>query len=375
MSKHSEEIERRLGTPTPRVPPVPPSDLLSTGCTLLNMAFSGRPDGGVPKGTYLYIVGDSGAMKTWMTFCLFAEAARNPEFAKYAFVHDNAENGALMDVAGYFGPGVVPRLRSPRKGAAGSSTVQEFYLNVEANVRRGPCIYVLDSMDALQDDADEEKFEAEFRRYQTGKGEVPGSMGMAKARTNSKHIARIANKTLRTNGSILVVVSQTRSKVGSHIPGLRTRAGGDALRFYAHLEVWTKVKGVVTRHHNRKDREVGSYIQADVQKNRLCGWEGKVPLITFLKGYGVDDLGSCVDYLLDERYWRKIKKKDADSDDEGEEATGAFAAPEFDFEGKKESLIKKIQDDGDEAVLHNLTARVWREIEAGARPVRRPRYT
>lgn len=377
----AEQLADRLTTKTERVPPIPPDDFLSTGCTLLNLAFTGHPDRGVPKGNYLYLVGDSGAAKTWLSFCLFAEAARNPHFADYRFVHDNAENGALMDVATYFGQGVVDRLEPPYKGVVGSETAQQFYHHLEINCRRGPCVYILDSMDAINDDADDEKFEAELHHYETGEGTIPGSMGMAKAKTNSRNINRVV-KSLRHNGSILVVISQTRDKVGGNIPNQKTRGGGRALKFYAHLEAWLSVRGAITKTYLRKDREIGSYIQVDVQKNRVCGWEGKMPLVNFIKGYGVDDVGSVVDYLIDERHWVKPKTQapagrgrkqitSGDDDDGGK----VIAAPEFDFVGRRDALIQRIQDVNGERELGQIAARLWREIIAGAMPDRKPRYT
>lgn len=358
----AERTADRLTAAAPRVAPVPPEDFLSTGCTLMNMAFSGHPDRGVPKGTYWYVIGDSGASKTWMTFTLFAEAARNPNFAGYRFVHDNAENGALMDVERYFGAGVRDRLEPPavKNGrAANSSTVQEFYMHLEQNCRRGPCVYALDSMDALNDDSDEAKFLAELKKFETGVGDPPGSMGMAKAKTNSKNINRAA-QSLRDTGSILAVISQTRDKVGGHIPGMKTRGGGRALKFFAHLETWASVRGPITKAHHGKDREVGAYIKVDVQKNRVSGWEGKFEF-AFAKGYGVDDPGSNVDYLVEECHWAESKK--------------VITAPEFDFAGKREDLVRKIQDAGDDWELSRLVERVWNEIVAGAAPRRKPRYT
>lgn len=376
----AEQLADRLTTKTPRVPPIPVDDFLSTGCTVLNMALSGHPDRGLAKGNYIYFVGDSGAMKTWSTFCLFAEAARNSHFADYRFVHDNAENGALMDVVKYFGQGVLDRLEPPRTDKQGepvySETVQDFYLNLESTCRRGPCIYVLDSMDALNDDADEAKFEAELTVHEGGQAKIPGSMGMAKAKTNSKNINRVV-KALRRNGSILAVISQVRDKVGSHIPNQKTRGGGKALRFYAHLEVWLNLRGPITKTYLGKDREIGSYIQPDVQKNRITGWEGKVPTVAFIKGYGIDDLGTCVDYLIDEKYWKPPTKKggktaSADGDDDGGKTV---AAVEFGVVGTREQIVQKVQDDNDEWELRNLVAKRWREIAAAVAPDRKPRYS
>jgi RecA/RadA recombinase len=381
MSK-ADDLEQQLTAPVARVPAIPKEDFLSTGCTLLDLAFSGRVGCGVPKGNYLYFVGDSGAGKTWFTFNLFAEAARNKNFKDHRFVFDNAENGALMDVGRFFGQGVVDRLEPPNWTRTGkgkkesalprnSSTVQEFYMHLDLNCAKGPCIYVLDSMDALNDDSDDDKFQQEVTKFVTGKGKPPGSMGMAKAKTNSKNINRVV-QSLRPYGSILVVISQTRDKVGGMYPGQKTRAGGHSLKFFAHLEAWMSVRGPIKRRYLRKDREVGSTIKIDVTKNRVSGWEGKFE-IAFLKGFGVDDLGSMVNYLVEERHW-DTEGRSSSSDREDDADGKTIKAPEFDFEGTKDDLIQKIQDQGDETDLQFLVARVWNDIIAKAAPPRKPRY-
>lgn len=368
----AEQKAERLTTPVPRKPSIPPENFLSSGSTVMNLAFSGHRNLGIPKGAYLYIVGDSGAMKTWETFTLFAEAARNDHFKKYRFVHDNAENGALMDVSQYFGQKVLDRLEPPhgsKRKPIYSSTVKEFYMHLELNCKHGPCIYALDSMDALEDDADEKRFDAELKKYLTGKGEIPGSYGMEKAKTNSKNISRVVNA-LRDSGSILVIISQTRDKIGGMIPGQKTRAGGRALRFYAHLEIWTSVRAPLVRRYLGKEREVGSTIRVDVQKNRICGWEGKFDL-SFIKGYGIDDLGSCVEYLIEERHWKKVRGSAATDDNR----IADIAAPEFKFTGKPEDLIQYIQSECEEWQLRKITEQVWQSIIDGAIPDRKPRYT
>lgn len=368
----------------PLFPAVDPKTLLSTGCTVLNLAVSGTPFGAIPPSTYWHIVGDSGAAKSWFAMCLFAEAARNPLYNKYRFVFDNAENGALMDVAKYFGRGVLDRMCPPRKGRYGSALVQEFYYHVELNVRRGPCIYVLDSMDALQDVGEEDNFEAQLKYYDTGKGksDIKGSMGMSKAKENSRNINRIANQTLRENGSILVVISQTRDKMNAAYAGQKTHSGGYTLKFYSHVQTWAKIRGDLKKYYKGKDREVGSLIAFDVTKNRVSGWHGKLPHVTFLSDYGVDDVGTNVDYLLEEKHWKKPKAEADDpktgrravADDADEGGGKLFAAPEFDYVGDKDGLVHLVQDGGREAELAALVGHVWTEIRAGAAPARKPRY-
>lgn len=361
--ERAEAKAKELEAVTPFEFNPPPEDFLSSGCTLLNVAVSKHADRCVPKGTYLYIVGTSGSGKTWWCFTFLAEAARNKHFKDYRFVYDNVENGALMDVGKHFGSKVLERLEPPAAGDTPcSTTAKEFYLNVEANTRKGPCIYILDSMDGLTDDTQDEVFEAELKNHLGGSEKVPGSMGMGKAKTNSQHIGRLA-RNLRTSGSILVIISQTRQNLKSSWGG-STRAGGDALMFYAHVNVWLKTTGKITNRHLGKDREIGDTVQLDVRKNRITGWEGKLE-VPFLKDHGPDDVGSCIDYLLEEEVFKKIKL-----------SRGAgIRAAEFDFEGSREGLVKAIQDQGREAELSRMCAELWVSIEEGAKLERKSKYT
>lgn len=362
----------------------PREERLSTGCTLLNLAISGKASYGITKGTYLWLVGDSSSGKTWFSFTCLAEAARSRHFDGHRFVFDNAENGALMDTTRYFGQGVTDRLEPPLKDADDnpvySANVQDFYFNVDHALDQGPCIYILDSMDALGEESGEEKFEAEKTNYLGGSAKVPGSMGMQKAKANSQNINRVVRR-LRETGSILIIISQNRSKVGGHIPNQKTYAGGFAMRFYAHCQVWTTPKGPIkktVRLEGQKagvEREVGATIGIDIQKNRFSGWEGKVE-VPFYRSHGIDDLGSCVNWLIEEKFWGKPAKKDGTKpDDESGGGSAQIAAPEFDFTGKPEALIAKIEAEDREQELRKLVGQHWAAIEAASAPKRKPRYT
>ncbi len=357
-----EALAERLTTKTPRVPPIPDQDWLSSGLTVLNLAASGHPDRFVPKGRYVYFVGDSSSGKSWFTHLLFAEAARNRNFDKHRFVFDNAERGALMDVEKFFGVSVASRLESPRgtpDAPEYSATVQQFFFNIDNALDQGPCIYVLDSVDAIGAEQDDEHFEEEKSAFEKGK-QVGGSYGMAKAKYINQHIGRVSRR-LSDTGSIMALISQTRDKVGSTIPGQKTRSGGRALKFFARLELWSSVRGPIRKSVLGKDREIGSHILVDVQKNHLCGWEGKAPLIPFHRSFGFDDLGSCVDFLLDEKHWSKG-------------GSGKIEADEFDFVGTRDALIAYIEETGSERALRALAAHRWREIEAACAVKRKVQY-
>jgi RecA/RadA recombinase len=359
MSKNTERIRKTLTGPLADKP-IPDSDWLSFGCTLLNLAVSGRCDGGIAKGGYIWFVGDSSAGKSFFSFQLLAEAARNPNFDKHRFIYDNAENGALFEISRFFGRRVADRLEPPygtRKNPLNSTTIEEFYYNIDdAKKADKPYIYILDSMDALDAEADADKFEEHKKAAAEGK-EAKGGYGMSKAKANSQNIKRVVSS-LPDHGSILIVLSQTRDKVNSPFP-MKTSAGGRALRFYSHVELWCSIRGTLKRTVAKKEREYGKLIAVDVQKNRISGWEGEVRL-PFLKQVGFDDLGSAIDFLVDEKHWTV--------------SNGSIDAPEFKFRGKRESLVHAIEAKNQESKLATLTQFIWRRLQDETILKRKKRY-
>lgn len=337
---------------------------LSTGSTLLNLACSGSPTWGFRQGCYYFLVGDSASGKTFLSLTCLAEATLNPAFADHRFLFDNAEEGALMDIRRFFGQAVADRLEPPDKDKHGpvySETVEQFYFHLDDAFTAGkPFIYVLDSMDSLSTEEEGEKFAERKKAARKGR-EVSGSYGTAKAKANSAGIRRSIPR-LRETGSILIVISQTRDNIGfGAMFNPKTRSGGHALRFYATLELWSSVKGRLKKTVRGKERQTGIVSHVQVKKNRLTGRERSVELPIY-HSRGIDDVGSCVDWLITEGHWNKDKG-------------GIVHAPEFRYKGSVESLIRKVEEAGRENELRLLVAEVWQEIEDACEVERKPRYT
>jgi len=326
---------------------------LSTGSTLLNLACTDRYDAGYLKGAYYYLVGDSVSGKTWLSLSAFAEACRNPAFRDYRLIYDDVEGGALMNVSHYFGKDVARRLERVQ-----SDTIESFYYRM-ADLT-DPSIYVLDSQDALTSKASSLKFFKQKKASEEGEKSA-GSYGDGKAKYHSENLRHVLHG-LRRTGSILIIIGQTRDNLGFGFE-TRTRSGGRSLRFYANLEVWTSVGKKLLRTVRGKKRTVGIRCIAEVKKNRLTGKVGKdrAVEIPIYYGLGIDDLGSCVDYLLAEEHWKRGKEKVID-------------APELLFAGTRGEIISYAEGEGLEAKVAQLAADVWKQVEAECLPGRKRRY-
>ena len=367
----TEEALKRM-TPSKK-PPSKRSDYLSSGSTLLNLAISGTTLGLYLKGRYIYYVGDSMSGKTWLVLTALAEAVRNPSFSEYRLIYDDAEDGALMKLEKFFGAEVVERLEPPSwdedDEELHSATIEDFYDNItdaltEAEKDGGrPFIYILDSMDSLSSEAQDKKFEENKRKRSEGKAaDQKGSFGDGKAKKNSEHLRKVRSRVKATN-SILIIISQTRDDINPRTFTTKTRSGGKALTFYAHVEIWTSTVANEKKEFkvNKKEykKAVKQTTRCRIKKNRITGNTTDVDL-TILKNYGVDDIGDNVDFLVKYGHW-EMKKQTIIADD-------------FDFSGVRKRLIAHIEENNLERMLQSLVRELWEELEEVARPKRKKRY-
>lgn len=339
-------------------------DFLSSGSTLLNLATTGRTHGCFAKGFYTLFVGDSESGKTWLCLGCLAEASINPEFDDYDLIYDNGEDGALMDIRHYYGKKLAKRIKPPAVHSDGtprySETVEQMYDNILAAAESGrPFVYIQDSQDSLSSELEIAKEKKQRRARETG--DKAAGMYDPKARQHSARLRRVIRKLKKTR-SILIIISQTRDKIGGFIPfggETTTHSGGRAIKFYATTQLWSSVKMKLKRKIKGKMRQIGMLSKVRVKKNRFTGKDRTV-LVPIFQDIGIDDVGSCVDYLIEEGHWKKHG--------------GKIDAKELDFHGGREALIQHIEDEEEEKFLRGIVGKVWAEIEEACKSGRKRRY-
>ncbi len=351
----SDEVKSSLLIKRKKETPIHARELLSSGCTQLNLQCTGKPAGCYPKGTYIHLVGDSDSGKTWLALTAFGEASINPSFDGYVFYYFHGENGALMDKAGCFGKKAAARIED-----IPVSSPEEFYYQLDTRHKKGkPYISVLDSMDSLWPVDDADRFEENKKLYEEGK-DAKGSFGVIKPKTNSA-LLRVAANRLNKNGSILIIISQTRDTIGYNATfNPKSYSGGHALKFYSQLQIWVSSKGDIKKTVKGKERQLGIYSKLHVKKNHITGAKGAVDIPIYHNPGMMDDIGSCIEYLAEEGKWKETK--------------GKVTAPEFEFEGSIEKLAQKIDSEGLEKELRILVSETWDEIQDACRIQRKSRY-
>ena len=347
-------------------------NVLSSGSALLNLACTDTPWGAFIPGRYYLIVGSSSAGKTWTMLSIAAESTQHEKFKDYKVVLDEPEEGNNIDISFYFSEKVAQKIKAPRYDEDGnpiySTTIEEFYDNLnreldEAEEKKRGVIYMLDSMDALTSNAEIKKTDEQREARERGK-EEKGSMGDGKAKINSQNLRRICSR-LNKTGSMLFIICQERDNLGSMVAS-KTFSGGNALLFYATLQIWLTHKNEIKATIKGHSRTLGNLSKISIKKNRLTGQRHRDLELPFYHSFGIDDTGSLIDWLLEEKHWSG-----------GAKETSKIDATEFGESLSKELLARYIENlPNGRKKLYKIAYNVWKEIKKDIeeKVVRKPRY-
>lgn len=268
---------------------------VSAGCALIDATIGG----GWPLGRMVNIVGDKSAGKTLLAIEACANFARQylDGYIRYA----EAEAAFDVDYAEALGMPVDRVDFEPGDPEKGLTTVEDFYADMlrcldkckaEGRRKARPMLYVLDSLDALSDDAE------------AGRDIDKGSFGAAKAKKMGELFRRLVQR-MEEQDCLLIIVSQLRDKIGVTFGETQTRSGGRALDFYASLIVWLREIGKNKRTVGGIERITGVNVRMKVKKNKvgLPFRECDYPIVF---GYGVDDLTASVEWLLEVKREKRL---------------------------------------------------------------------
>ena len=340
------------------------ANLIPTGSVMLNLACADSWSGGYGAGKIVNLIGDSSSGKTLLAFSMFAEMSRNERYKDYRLIYDDVEQACEFDIAKLFGAGTADRIVAPyysdiphhsNNVPQYSGTIQEFHANVMDAIKLGePFVYVLDSFDALSSADEQDRAEKSIEATRAGKP-VQGSYKMDKAKLSGEILRHILAD-LRSTGSLVLVISQTRDNIDPMSFTKKTRSGGNALRFYSAHEIWLAVKGKL----KSKDRVIGSQIRAKVSKNKLTGKLREIEFPVYYS-YGVDDIGAAVDFLVEEGKWGKKGN-----------SLVTLGLPGFD--GSRQKVIQRIEESLASPKLFALAGETWTEIEESLKMDRRMKY-
>jgi recombination protein RecA len=387
----AEQIQRRARKKAPVAKvseediedvPFDPNDFVSSGSVLLNLALTNHPDCGWKLGRMANVIGDSGAGKTVLCMTSVAETCNDDNKQDVNAKFDDGEHAYEFNTKKMFGRATAERLRFVDPP---SENIETFSDNLrDAINEEEPFIYIMDSFDSLGCEDDTKHLESErLIRQGKSKAKSKGSYGTAKPKLASQLLREECGKLSDSRGALLII-SQTRDNLNAFSYEKKTRSGGKALKFYATHEVWIIYTGAI----KEKDRQIGAETEVKVRKNKITGKKRSVKLYVF-DDYGVDDIGSCVDFLVSEKWWSYAAKDKAPV-----AKTKTARAPKAEDEDKvsktkpidtkgdlgnlpamsRAKLIQTIEDENLKEDLKQAVAACWWDIEEAIRPKRRAKY-
>lgn len=326
-------------------------DLIPTGSTLLNLALSENPYGGWVAGSIVNIVGDSHAGKSFLAWQTLAEVSNSDLFSDYELIYDDCESAMHFNIEKLFGSRTKDRVYYDERTELVETC---FYAMKEKLKGKSPIVYVVDSLDGLSSREETEKSEKEI-----GKRDYPD-----KPRILSEQLKQVASLVDNTK-SLVMIISQTRQNIGVMFGPKKRRAGGDALRFYSTHEMWL----AVGEHIRQKGRDVGIVARIKVSKNKLTGKQREVE-VPILVDYGIDDVGSMIDWMIEEKFWQQQKKEKGKEENKSPIDT----LSDFGVSMTRDKLIEYFDDVPRLETLKEVVAECWMRVEGEIATKRRPRY-
>ena len=266
----------------------------NTGNTLLDLVVGGAAGVyGYPSGKFINIVGDKSAGKTFLANEMIAFAYHNFDKKKFRWVYDDCEAGYSFDSMSMYGFNILQDIKN-------SSTVEEAFVNIsnfaESLKQDQFGIYVLDSLDGLTSDEQDEQAADRIKAVNSGKTYDKGSYGMGKPKYLSKEFFPQLCSVIQNKNILVVIISQVRENIQPFSFEKYTRSGGKAMDFYAHTVLWLATLKKI----NKKGKPVGVVVKAKTTKSKTprpfrdCQF-------SILFDYGVDNIGSNLDYLYELR--------------------------------------------------------------------------
>lgn len=314
----------------------PDISFVSSGCTLLDCALGG----GYPLGRMVNIVGDKSTAKT----ALATEAMINFKLGYPEGAAAYRETEAAFDRS-YSAAMGLPVDQIDFGDDNPMATVEDFDRDLETFIddqtsADNPGIYVVDSVDALSDEAEMERDISK------------GSFGAAKAKQLSV-LFRTRTKKIESSKVLLFIVSQVRENIGAMFGEKYKRSGGKSLDFYASQIVWLAHIKTHKRTIKGVERAVGVRIKANVKKNKV-GLAFRKVEFDFMFGYGVDDLKASVEWL------KEVKRLDAIDMNEAQVKS---------YLTKIDTMDNKEYNE-ERTVTAEVVRKVWAEIETSFLPTR-----
>lgn len=277
-----------------------------TGCDLIDLVVGGSKGVyGFAPGTINNIIGDKSAGKSFLKNEIIAKNYSVCKKSKLPlkYFSDDTESGDTFDTANLYGFDVHPTGRKIGKiEVCDSETVESLEAQMSSfwdQVDEGEMsIYAVDSLDGLSDAS--KKKEAAKRMSQLAAGKEvkdDGSYGTAMAKFLSQSLFKNQHKQIKRSQGLALIVSQTREKLNAApFQSKLSVSGGSALTFYCHTRVVLSTLAKI----KKGGKIIGAVVRLETIKSKTPRPYRSCVFSLYFE-YGIDNIGSNLDYLYDLR--------------------------------------------------------------------------
>ena len=292
---------------------------MCSGCDLIDLMLGGAPGKrGLPFGVILSLIGDKSSGKSFLKNEMMAASYWRYR-DQFHWFSDDTESGDTFDTTGLYGVNLRPMdddkcMCIGKNRVRDSATVEELDAKLSMfidhmNTVGGVGIYAVDSLDGLSDASREAGEQKRLKLLEEGKAvQDPGDYGAQLAKFLSQQLFRVKHQKLEDCHATLILVSQLRENFGGgpYAPKWSV-AAGKALEFYAHTRVFLRTIMKITQDGDI----IGAYVEASTLKSKTPRPFRKVRYSVYFD-YGIDNIGSDLDYLYDLRDEKGALKKNAE---------------------------------------------------------------
>jgi RecA/RadA recombinase len=334
----------------------------STGSALIDEVAGGDKGEGFEAGGIVNIVGQSGSGKSFLCIETLANAIhRYGDNLKYCYV-DN-EGGAGFSTQDLYGFTVPP------ENAPVIKTVEDFHanaMNFIDSMKPGEVgLYVVDSWDGLTGAEVVERSDERKNAYARDKEFTDGSFLGGKNKFASTELFPTLVSAIQNKPILFLISNQVRENVGAGLYAPKFKVtGGNALLFYCSTRLWIKP----VEKHEIQGRATGVTVHVEAKKSRN-NRPYRQCYTTLWFTYGIDNVGSCVDYLYSLRSKETGKLLSA-------------AQKPMTWDGitleNREAMILHVENNNLESELFKRTRDAWEAIETeivGSLAMRKKRFS
>jgi recombination protein RecA len=257
------------------------NEWISSGCDMLDLAISNRPNGGFPVGRITEVTGLEASGKSLLVSHVAAETQKRGGLAVYV----DTEAAASSEFMSAIGIDLKTMLYVPLE------TIEEIFETIETIVEqvrksdKDRLVTII--VDSIMGASTKIEMAAEYDKdgYATSKSIIL-----------SKAMRKVTNWIARER-ICLIFTNQLRTKLGVSFGDAWTTSGGKAIPFHASVRLRLKNTGMIkAKDSNGVEQVVGSKTEVQVVKNRMGPPHRKINYDIYYDS-GIDNYGGWLEIM------------------------------------------------------------------------------